>query len=134
MDCRWIRQAVSLQHIHIIVDSRRLVLSHNPQAKALVLVPTIALAGQQCTAFEKAGFGKSLSSSSLHAASDASHYGGGSSGFEHSCHRVDWFCSDRQVKPKLCVTSVIGVTGVGSEVVIGPTGESALTAGVVNVV
>ena len=66
------------------------MLSLNPSAKTLILVPTISLAGQQCTAYEKAGFGA--------AAGDASHSHIHLPASLHlSRHRVDWFCSDRQV-------------------------------------
>ena len=66
------------------------MLSLNPSAKTLILVPTISLAGQQCTAYEKAGFGA--------VAGDATHPHIHPPTNQHlGRHRVDWFCSDRQV-------------------------------------
>jgi len=71
--------------MYFVIHPIRLLLSQKPNAKTLVLVPTIALAGQHCTAYEKAGFGKQARPATMSGSGEYSH------------HRVDWFCSDRQV-------------------------------------
>ncbi|GAX84396.1 hypothetical protein CEUSTIGMA_g11818.t1 [Chlamydomonas eustigma] len=112
----------------IFIEITKHLLRKNPAAKTLILVPTISLAGQQCAAYEKAGFGKvpvkSRTSSRMDKSSkaaDESFFSGVQTADrktlvsaalrnqptnetplasqEFSMHRVDWFCSDRQLHP-----------------------------------
>ncbi|KAJ9527289.1 hypothetical protein QJQ45_025559, partial [Haematococcus lacustris] len=70
----------------IFIEAARLLLAKQASAKVVVLVPTVALTSQQCTAFEKAGFRGALAPLPGKV-QDA------------SAPAVDWFCGDKPLTP-----------------------------------
>ena len=76
----------------IFIEASRRLLQLNPQAKIVVLVPTLALVSQQCSAYRAAGFGGE-ESNEFHSTTLSSQ-----EALFKKQHRVDFFCGAKQLK------------------------------------